>query len=410
MASSVQDAGARDARESDVSTGAPTDSSSSDRGGVADAAPDTPGDSGATDTGVSMLDASMGDASVDAPADVITEEAAPYDAGPGWQVGDASAPVDTETDGGLPSVECLGLVTKKLVVDPTRSVLYASVPASAPLFPNTVVRIDPTSLAVTGAVSVGSNPNVLAMSDDGASLYVGDDGTGTVCRVDLASGGVYDSVSLGTGMFGNPKTAGDIRAVPGSATNWVVSERDPDLDPAYSGLVLYDRATLLGQLTYGGPIVDSIAFTGPTVLYGYDNEDTGDYLYELVVGPTAITLLGPHEFVITQAFGVDITSQGGWLFATDGQAVDGTTAKSVGRYTATGPIWPDPNGTDVWVMETGNVSSTLFDFDRSTFATKRAFALPFVPYSSDSPISLVGWSSTGLAFNTSSTVCIVTVP
>jgi len=353
--------------------------------------------------GDALSDAAMGEASVDGPADVVTEEGTPYDAGPGWQVGDASVPVDTLTDGGLPAVECIGLITKDLVVDPTRSVLYASMSASAPLFANNVVRIDPTSVAVTGTVFVGSGPNALATTDDGASLYVGDDGTATVCRVDLASGGVYDSVSLGLDQLGDMVLAGEIRAVPGSATQWVVIENGP-FEPPFARLALYDGTTMLAQWAPPGALVGSIAFISSTILYGYNSESTGDDLYELSVGSTGFTLLSDTAGLIQGVFA--ITSQGGWIFATDGQAVYGATAQPVGQYPATGSVWPDPNGTDVWILQTNAGTTTLFDFGRSTFVAKRSIGLP----AASGATSLVGWSSTGLAFRTPSAVCIVTVP
>jgi hypothetical protein len=358
-------------------------------------------------------DASMGEASVgpsdggeDAVADVFIEEAQPYDAGPGWGETDASEDVDTLTDGGLPSMQCIDIYTKNLVVDPTRSVLYASVSASSPLFGNTVVRIDPTSVSVTGTVFVGSSPDALAITDDGVSLYVGEDGTASVCRVDTASGGIYDSVYLGPGPNGGVLLASEIAAVPGSATQWVAVTQST-ASSGFPGLELYDGTTLLSQWAPLGAEVGSIAFVSPTILFGFDDLDTSFDLYEFSVTSTRLTELNDASGLIQGFYG--ITAQGGWIFATNGQAVNAATWQPAGQYPAKGAVWPDPNGADVWILQTLTQPPTLFDFDRTTFVAKRSFVLPAEPFTGVTT-SLVGWSSTGLAIGTPSSVCIVTVP
>jgi hypothetical protein len=344
----------------------------------------------------SSRDGEPGDAPSDAP---------PFDSGPGWQPNEAGLDAETFTsdDGGV-SVRCLDLPTADLVADPARSLLYASVTSTAPELGNRVVRIDPATLTVSGTVFVGSNPNALAITDDGAALYLGEDGAGSVRRVDLGSGAVEAPVYLGVENNVGQRAASEIRAVPGSATQYVVSRRVLTAGPSFSGLALYDGATLLGEWnSYIGGV--TIGFTSPTVLYGYNNETSGFDLYEFDVSAAGVQMVSDETGIFT-GFLTTITSQGGWVFATNGQAVNGANGQPIGAYAASGPVWPDTNGADVWFLQ---ATPTLLDFDRDTFLLKSSFPLPAASVASGSPASLLGFSPRTFAFRTPASVCLMSV-
>jgi hypothetical protein len=410
------DAGHLDA--SALDSGKAADDASLDDASV-DAAGHDHVDAGA-DAGAAAHDASLEASPPDGAPDATLEagEGSPSDdagaeEGPGWTTGDGGLAFQVVADGGAladggsPQVECLALATQDLALDPTRAVLYASVAGSSSVFGNSVVRVDPSSLSVTGSVFVGSNPNALAVTDDAASLYVGIDGAFSVVAVDLASGDVGTPVYLGASEYDGARSAGEIRAVPGSATRYVVSRKTSESDPSFSGLALYDGATLLGQWN-GATGGESIAFASPTVLYGYDNEDSSFDLYAFTVGSSGFTV-DSDTMGLVQGYGAEIESQGGWIFATTGQAVDGATGDPVGQYDATGPVWPDPNGADVWFLDGAGAAPVLYDFDRTLFTAKRSFTLT-AGLLGGGATSLVAWSSTGLAFRTATAVCVVTVP
>jgi hypothetical protein len=200
-------------------------------------------------------------------------------------------------------------------------------------------------------------------------------------------------------MFGGALVAGEIRAVPGSSSRFVVSRRATEVDPSFAGLVLYDSSTELG--TWSGFVGgESIAFTSATTLYGYNNEDTGFDLFEFAVSSSGFQQVADTMGLVS-GFNVEITSGGGWVFATDGQAIDGATGQLAGAYAATGLVWPDSNGADVWFLD-----GSLLDFDRATFLLKRSYPLP-AGASASSATVLVGWSSTAFAYVNPTSVCIV---
>ena len=121
-----------------------------------------------------------------------------------------------------------------------------------------MLTIDPVSGTVTRALPVGNFPSVLAISDDGSALYVGIarplrphtpqiDGADSVRRIDLASMTAGPPVSLGMNLL-SKLSAGQIAAVPGSSTRYMVSRRQPGFQPDFAGLALYDGNTMLARV------------------------------------------------------------------------------------------------------------------------------------------------------------------
>jgi len=319
-------------------------------------------------------------------------------------------------DGGG-SIQSLALPTNDLVFDSKRGVLYATTYASADAG-NSVVTIDPASATVTAALPVGDVPSVLAISDDGSALYVGV-GTptaDTVRRIDLASMTLGPAVSLGSNAI-SQLSAGQIAAVPGSSTQYLVSLRQPGFQPDYAGMALYDGGTRLAYLDsfYGSG--DSIAFSSPSIVFGCSNYQAPSDLIKYGVSSAAITPGTDVMGLITDGQRTRIVFNGGWIFASDGKVVSAATMALVGAYsdstaqlsTDAAPL-PDADGANVWFS--GYVNGVaLLDFDRTTFQLRRSISLaPAMDSDLYNPSALVQWSPTGLAFRSFSKVYVLTVP
>src|SRR5689334_21609896 len=105
------------------------------------------------------------------------------------------------------SVRQLNLVTNDLVVDPKTQTLYVSVPSRAGSGGNSVMPIDPKTGALGAPVFVGSEPNRLAVSDDGRYIYVGLDGANSVRRFDLSTQTPGLQFYVGLSNFSEPLRA-----------------------------------------------------------------------------------------------------------------------------------------------------------------------------------------------------------
>ena len=78
----------------------------------------------------------------------------------------------------------INLTTNDLVYSSTTGKIYASIPSSAGSSGNSIAAIDPATGLISSTTFIGSEPNKLALSDDGHSLYVSLDGTFAIRRFD----------------------------------------------------------------------------------------------------------------------------------------------------------------------------------------------------------------------------------
>jgi hypothetical protein len=316
-----------------------------------------------------------------------------------------------------------------LVFDSTRGVLYATMNTAADAG-NGVITIDPGSATVTGAFAVGGLASVLAISDDSSALYVGIhtpagpptstpniDGADTVRRIDLATMTAGAAVSLGSNVI-SKLSAGQIAAVPGSSTQYVVSLRQPGFQPDYAGLALYDGTTRLAELSSFNGSGDSIAFIDHSTLIGCSNFQSPSELDRYSVTSTAITPGTYVRDVITGAARTRIAFGSGWIFASDGHAVNAATLAPLGRYgdgrandSSVAPVL-DPDGANVWFLGYVDAGMALLNFGRTTFQLRRTISLgPLTNgWDSSNPSSLVRWSPTGFAFRTYGRLYLIKLP
>ncbi len=122
---------------------------------------------------------------------------------------------------------------QRLLYDPARQVIYASVPSDATTNPNTISVLDVNSLAITSAQSAGTNPNVLAMSDDGQFLYAGI--SGSVQRFTLPALTPGISYPLGSDFLGAPHVALDLQVAPGEPHTTAVTIGSVSFGPSLDG-------------------------------------------------------------------------------------------------------------------------------------------------------------------------------
>jgi hypothetical protein len=72
-----------------------------------------------------------------------------------------------------------------LVYSARRNELYASIPGSAPLYPNSILVVEPITGTIASAIPIGSDPDALALSDDGSTLWVAIDGAHAIRKVTM---------------------------------------------------------------------------------------------------------------------------------------------------------------------------------------------------------------------------------
>jgi hypothetical protein len=123
---------------------------------------------------------------------------------------------------------------RDLIYDRLARRIYASIPAQSGRKLDSAV--DPFTVTFGAAVSIGSEPGKLALSDNGQYLYVSLDGAGAVRRVDLASATPGLQFSLGTDPSNGPYYVIDMDVLPGNPGAVAVSRRIANATPDFAGV------------------------------------------------------------------------------------------------------------------------------------------------------------------------------
>ena len=166
--------------------------------------------------------------------------------------------------------------------------------------------IDPVSGAIASSVPVGSEPNQLAISENGQYIYVGLDGDNAVRRFDVAT-------QTAGPQF--PTVAGprDMSAMPGNPNSIAIVRR-----ALTDEVLIYDNGvprtiTKLHDVT-------GIAFSNsPEVLYGANTESTSYEFSKMTVASCGVALTKGTRGVFPSN---DIKYDNGRLYATHGFVID----------------------------------------------------------------------------------------
>ncbi len=214
----------------------------------------------------------------------------------GW----ASVTVDTPSPGGGTSnalpfsvYAAVNLQANHLLYDPFTRLLYASVnSASTQVTGNSIVTIDPTTGSLGSPVPVGSQPDKMALTDDGDFLYVNLDGANAVGRFNMSTQHLDFSFSVGAGAFFTPALR-DIAVLPGSETTVAVDLGEDE------GLALYDinptnqtgtaRTNSYGNFATGSYTGSSLQFLNPSTLFSFDIDTTGQTFNAWAVTSTGLS-------------------------------------------------------------------------------------------------------------------------
>jgi hypothetical protein len=292
----------------------------------------------------------------------------------------------------------VGQASKDFVYDPLHREIFLSVPegnASG----NTISVLDIATAKIVGTQFAGSNPNLLAISDDSQFLYAGMDGSSSVQRFTLPTLGIDVNSSLGSAGFFGPQFALDLGVAPGTPHTTAVTLGVFSASPnAQGGIKVFDDATPrptgtnisdLHHLSWGGDAATLFA--------------TGELSSNLfVLSATSSGVAVSQNFAV----GVGDTrlhfDAGTKLVYSDtGRVVDPSAGTPVGTFNAPGVMTMVPDSTlnkaFLLIGTFGSPSVTINSFDLTTFTQIDSIIINNV---TGTPQRLVRWGQNGLAFNT----------
>jgi hypothetical protein len=303
---------------------------------------------------------------------------------------------------GITSLESLALVTNDIIYDGTRQRIYASAPSSAGEYANSVVIIDPAAGTIESSILVGSEPGVLALSDEGHYLYVSLDGANAIRRVALTTMEAEIQFEVRAATWTAAFRAEDMAVLPGSPNSIAVSAMNVRSSPRHLGVIVFDDGVPRDLVSQGHTGSNRIEFSPlADTLYGYNNETTEFGFRKLHVTAEGIQEVSVKGNLL-YGFGTDMTFAAGRMYATNGTVINPAEGTVLGTLSASGAVHPDPANDRAFVMSQG--STTVEAISTITFARIAAITLPDVDGITR---SLIRWGTDGLAYRASEGVVLV---
>ncbi|MDT5063129.1 MAG: hypothetical protein QOH63_3588, partial [Acidobacteriota bacterium] len=304
-------------------------------------------------------------------------------------------PVPAQTD----SIRRVTLTTNDLVYNKTDKTLYASVPSSVGTGGNSITPIDPVTGAVGASTFIGSEPNKLALSDDGQTLYASLDGASAIRRFDLPTKTPGQQFPIGQDSFFGLYNANDLAVAPGNPNLVAVARYYRGTSPPEAGVAVFDNGV---QRTKTGPGhtagSDFLAFSASaSKLYG---GGFSDGLRTMTIDSSGVTVNSTGSFSV----GARIKFDNGLVFSSTGQVINPDAGTLLGTFSGatSNAFVPDTSAGRAYYLVGDQFGSggtfTLKAFDINTFLPVGTLTIPGVV---GEPTSMVRWGGNGLAFRTS---------
>ena len=312
----------------------------------------------------------------------------------------ASIPVQGPTD----FIRRISLKTNDLVYSPSLGKLYASVPSSVGSGGNSITTIDPATGTVETSVLVGSEPNRLALSDDGHSLYVNLDGAFAIRQFDVSTQTPGMQFSVGEDSFFGRYGVTAVAVAPGNPNLVAIARQHPGVSPPEAGVAVFDNGV---QRPNTGPGhsegSDFLAFSASaSKLYG-TGFNSGLKTY--TVDASGISVTSSSNL----ASGARIKFDNNRIFSSSGQVINPDSNTLLGTFTGSNSIAfvPDSAAGRVYFVTQATFPSTGFTlkaFSIDTFLLVGSLDIPGV---NGFPTSLVRWGANGLAFRAEDQLFII---
>src|SRR6185369_805867 len=306
-----------------------------------------------------------------------------------------TAPFYSPFDGPTEFIRQIPLTTNDLVYSPLTGKIYATVPSSAGSSGNSIKSIDPATGVIESSTFVGSEPNKLAISDDGHSMYVSLDGAAAVRRFDAQTHIPGLQFTLGQDpLFGGRFFAGELAVAPANPDVLAIA-RSRGFGPSSSGVAVFDNGV---PRTNAGSSSDFIAFSASgSKLYGTGASGTG--LQTLTIDASGVTVSSTTAL----ASGARIKFSNGLIFTSTGQVINPDAGTLLGTFSgATSQAFvPDASNGRAYYLTSdqfGNGNFVLKAYDINSFLLLGSLN---ISGATGTPTSLLRWGPNGLAFRTS---------
>ncbi|MGV3614977.1 MAG: hypothetical protein ACO1SV_06540 [Fimbriimonas sp.] len=226
--------------------------------------------------------------------------------------------------------------SKAMHYDSVRNRLWLAVPPSSSSG-NSIVDVNPSTGAVGNPIFVGSDPDLLDMSDDASTMYVGLRGAQAVRRVNLETRTAGLTFSL-SNQYNDRLFATDIKVQPGSNDTVGITTANISSSGTY-GPAIYDNGVRRPNMlsTYQGT---DLVWTAPDRIVTFNASHTGAELIDVRVDATGTSITREVRDGLG-AFSSDLYRFGGRLYGANGEVVNETTLDRIGTFSRQGTVYAD---------------------------------------------------------------------
>lgn len=319
---------------------------------------------------------------------------------------------------GSGTVTKVSVVANSLAWDPVNQVIYLSLPSSDGSNGNSVQILNPSNGVLENSASVGSEPNLLSVSENSKYLYVSLDGAASIQRMTLPELGTDIAIPLGSSSS-SPYYAMDLQAAPNADTTFAVVRGEKDSIPEETGGVLiYDDSTARPDVLCGwgqqpectNPNdpneewgeYDTIQWNGDgSAMFAANYEDTGYDFYTVPVTSTGFGKVTDYPDLVTgNKAHIHYDKTTGYVYDEDGEVIDPSSGQIVGSFDAAGLMVPDGAlGTAFFLIEPAfsGYPYTLESFDMKKFVPIASMPVQNIV---GTATHLIRWGTNGLALTT----------
>jgi hypothetical protein len=341
-------------------------------------------------------------------ANVTASEIANY----GWEAVTVSNPMP---GGGVSQIvpltiyDVVNVPANAILFDPYSQFLYATVPGTATnLTGNSVVSINPFTGVVGTPVSVGSQPTVMAETDDGNYLYISLSGANSLAQYDLLQQKLVQTVSLSgaSGHVTSNAAATGLAVMPGTETTLAVNFSGSD------GILDINGSTGTFRPNFAG--YNFPTFGDATHLYTYDSGSSGAEFYRYSINASGATLIDGTTLDGMGGYSGGFQITNGVLYGAGGGIANPSTTPP--SQIATLPLFdfygsgltntpgvaalPDPSLRKEFLMlenSAGTWAYGLVRYDLATYLPEAFLRMPASASGVDSNWTMLRWGQDGLA-------------
>ncbi len=221
----------------------------------------------------------------------------------------------------------ISLPSNDIVYNQFNQTIYASIPSSGGNIGNSLTQINPRTGAVVTSVYIGSEPNKIAMSGDGQTLYTSLNGANAIRRFDVPSQTPGMQFAAGQDSSYGNYLINDFAVAPDNPNVVAVVRYYAGISPSEAGTAIFENG-VQRPLTGPGHIVgsDFVAFSniGATLFSG--SYDGGFRILAInSTGVASVTTTGI-------SIGARIKYDDGLIFTSSGQIIDADTRTLLGVF------------------------------------------------------------------------------